>query len=775
MQKNLVIVESPAKAKTIQNYLGDDYKVMSSYGHIRDLKKKNFGIDLDTFQPEYEIPKDKASIVKELKAAASKAENVWLASDEDREGEAISWHLAEVLNLPIQDARRIVFHEITKPAILNAIKNPRAIDINLVDAQQARRVLDRIVGFKLSPVLWRKVKPSLSAGRVQSVAVKLIVEREREIQKFKSESNFRVTAEFNINGSTFRAELNRRFPTADKAREFLEACKGSDFKISDITVHPQKRMPAPPFTTSTLQQEAARKFGFPVSLTMSLAQQLYESGLITYMRTDSVNLSSLCVNACKDVISRTLGKEYSKPRKYVTHSKGAQEAHEAIRPTDMQNDAIEGSPQAQRLYKLIWQRTIACQMSDAITEKTTVDISIKGHEEKFTASGEVVKFDGFLRVYRESHDNEDANSENRTLPAIKKDDCPEAEEITATQRFSQHPPRYNEAGLVHKMEELGIGRPSTYAPIISTIQQRQYVTRGDKEGTERKYDVITLKGGNITETTKTEITGAERNKLFPTDVGIVVTDFLDENFPEIMDYNFTADVEKQFDEVAEGKKEWTGLMHDFYENFEPQVKKTLADKSGHKAGERQLGIDPQSGRPVFVKIGRYGPMVQIGQAGDEEKPVFATMKKGQSTETLTLEEALELFKLPRTLGEFEDKEVSVGAGRFGPYIKHDGKYVSLPKDEDPLKVSLEKAVELILAKREAEAKRFIKSFEEDPEMEILNGPYGPYISYKKKNYRLPKDKKESAAGLTFDECMKIINAETEKPKKTPRARGKKKA
>ncbi len=775
MQKNLVIVESPAKAKTIQNYLGDDYKVMSSYGHIRDLKKKNFGIDLDTFQPEYEIPKDKASIVKELKAAASKAENVWLASDEDREGEAISWHLAEVLNLPIQDARRIVFHEITKPAILNAIKNPRAIDINLVDAQQARRVLDRIVGFKLSPVLWRKVKPSLSAGRVQSVAVKLIVEREREIQKFKSESNFRVTAEFNINGSTFRAELTRRFPTADKAREFLEACKGSDFKISDITVHPQKRMPAPPFTTSTLQQEAARKFGFPVSLTMSLAQQLYESGLITYMRTDSVNLSSLCVNACKDVISRTLGKEYSKPRKYVTHSKGAQEAHEAIRPTDMQNDAIEGSPQAQRLYKLIWQRTIACQMSDAITEKTTVDISIKGHEEKFTASGEVVKFDGFLRVYRESHDNEDANSENRTLPAIKKDDCPEAEEITATQRFSQHPPRYNEAGLVHKMEELGIGRPSTYAPIISTIQQRQYVTRGDKEGTERKYDVITLKGGNITETTKTEITGAERNKLFPTDVGIVVTDFLDENFPEIMDYNFTADVEKQFDEVAEGKKEWTGLMHDFYENFEPQVEKTLADKSGHKAGERQLGIDPQSGRPVFVKIGRYGPMVQIGQAGDEEKPVFATMKKGQSTETLTLEEALELFKLPRTLGEFEDKEVSVGAGRFGPYIKHDGKYVSLPKDEDPLKVSLEKAVELILAKREAEAKRFIKSFEEDPEMEILNGPYGPYISYKKKNYRLPKDKKESAAGLTFDECMKIINAETEKPKKTPRARGKKKA
>ena len=775
MQKNLVIVESPAKAKTIQRYLGDDYKVMSSYGHIRDLKKKNFGIDLDTFKPQYEIPKDKAQIVKELKTAASTADKVWLASDEDREGEAISWHLAEVLGLPIDDARRIVFHEITKPAILNAIKNPRAIDINLVDAQQARRVLDRLVGFKLSPVLWRKVKPSLSAGRVQSVAVRLIVEREREIQKFKSESMYRVVADFNVGGSPFRAELNHRFPTAGEAREFLEACKSSGFVISDVTVHPQKRMPAPPFTTSTLQQEAARKFGFPVSLTMSLAQQLYESGLITYMRTDSVNLSSLCINACKDVINDTLGGEYSKPRKYVTHSKGAQEAHEAIRPTDMANDEIDGTSQAQRLYKLIWQRTLACQMSDAEIEKTSVEITMDGRDERFVASGEVVKFDGFLRVYREWREAEEINGDNRTLPSMSEGEHPQADEITATQRFTQSPSRYNEAGLVHKMEELGIGRPSTYAPIISTIQQRQYVTRGDKEGTERKFDVLVLKNGVISETSKTEMAGAERNKLIPTDVGIVVTDFLKENFAEIMDYNFTAGVEKQFDEVAEGKKEWTGLMHEFYENFEPQVEKTLADKSGHKVGERKLGTDPKSGRPVFVKIGRYGPMVQIGQADDEEKPVFATMKKGQSTETITLEEALELFKLPRNLGQFEEKEVSIGAGRFGPYVKHDGKYVSLPKNEDPLKITLEEAIELILEKREAEAKRFIKSFEEDKDLEILNGPYGAYISYKKKNYRLPKDKKDSAADLSFDDCMEIIKAENEKPKKVPKARSRKKA
>lgn len=772
MQKNLVIVESPAKAKTIQNYLGGDYKVMPSFGHIRDLKKKNFGIDLDTFEPEYEIPKDKAAVVKGLKAAAAAAENVWLASDEDREGEAISWHLAKVLGLSIEDARRIVFHEITKPAILNAMKNPRPIDLNLVDAQQARRVLDRIVGFKLSPVLWRKVKPSLSAGRVQSVTVKLIVEREREIQNFSESPYFRITAEFSANGNTFRAELNRRFAAADDARDFLEACKNGSFTICGVTVHPQKRTPAPPFTTSTLQQEAARKFGFPVSRTMSLAQQLYEAGLITYMRTDSTNLSSFCIESCKDVITRTIGKEYSKPRKYTTHSKGAQEAHEAIRPTDMRNSSIEGPAQAQRLYKLVWQRTLACQMSDAITEKTIADIAIKGRDERFTASGESVKFDGFRRVYRESRDGEDASGENRSLPAISEGDRPEATEITATQRFPQHPPRYSEAALVHKMEELGIGRPSTYAPIISTIQQRQYVIRGDREGRQRTYAVITLKGGKVTETSKTEIAGGEKNKLFPTDVGIVVTDFLEANFPEIMDYNFTADVEKQFDEVAEGKKEWTGLMHDFYGGFEPQVRRTLADKGSAKAGERQLGADPVSGRPVFVKIGRYGPMVQIGQAGDSEKPVFATIRKEQSTETLTLEEALELFRLPRTLGDFEGKAVTVGRGRFGAYVKHDGKYVSLPKDEDPLEITLDKAVSHILARREADAMRFVKKFEEDPEMEILNGPYGIYISYKKKNYRLPKDKKENAAGLSYDDCMKIVSAEDAKQKQTSRIRTK---
>lgn len=780
MQKNLVIVESPAKAKTIQRYLGDDYKVMSSYGHIRDLKKKNFGIDLETFKPQYEVPKDKTQIVQALKTAAAKAENVWLASDEDREGEAISWHLAEVLGLSLSDARRIVFHEITKPAILNAIKTPRAIDLNLVDAQQARRVLDRIVGFKLSPVLWRKVKPSLSAGRVQSVAVRLIVEREREIQKFKSESSYRVVADFNINDNVFRAELNRRFTTADEARAFLEACKTADFEVSDISVHPQKRTPAPPFTTSTLQQEAARKFGYPVSLTMRIAQNLYEAGLITYMRTDSFNLSSFCINASKELITRTLGKEYSKPRKYVTHTKGAQEAHEAIRPTDMANEEINiaelsRNAQAQRLYKLIRQRTIACQMSDAELEKTTVEISVAGHEEKFIAQGEVVKFDGFLRVYRESRDNEETANENRVFPPMNKGEHPQCAGITATQRFTQHPARYSEAALVHKMEELGIGRPSTYAPIITTIQNRQYVVRGDKEGTAQSYDILSLKNGKITNTTKTETTGAEKNKLTPTDVGIVVTDFLKENFPEIMDYNFTADVEKQFDEVAEGKKEWTGLMHDFYENFEPVVEKTLADKSRHKAGERQLGIDPQTGRPVFVKIGRYGPMVQLGQAGDEEKPVFATMKKGQSTETLTLEEALELFKLPRTLGSFEDADVTIAIGRFGPYVKHNNKYVSLPKGEDPLKISLDEAIELILSKRESEAKRLIKTFEEDPALEILDGPYGIYLSYKKKNYRLPQTKRELAAQLTFAECMKIINDDTEKPKRTSKARSRKKS
>ena len=778
MQKNLVIVESPAKAKTIQRYLGEDYKVMPSFGHIRDLKKKNNGIDPKTFQPQYEIPKDKVHVVSELRKAAKGAETVWLASDEDREGEAISWHLAEVLKLPVTDKHRIVFHEITKPAILSAIENPRAIDLNLVDAQQARRVLDRIVGFELSPVLWRGVRPSLSAGRVQSVAVRLIVEREREINEFKSETFFRVTAQLALDGNIFGAELNKRFATIEEAEAFCNDCKSASFEVAEVNVKPQKRTPAPPFTTSTLQQEAVRKFGFPVSLTMSVAQQLYEEGMITYMRTDSVNLSSFCVNACKDEISATLGAEYSKPRKYVTKSKGAQEAHEAIRPTSMERREIDGTPQQKKLYKLIWLRTIACQMADALIEKTSAGITVSTRDEKFTASGEVVKFDGFLKVYRESRDGADASQDtNRVLPAMQKGDKPEMREITATQRFTQHPPRYNEASLVHKMEELGIGRPSTYAPIISTIQQRGYVVRGDKEGTPRNYSVITLKEGEITRREATETTDSDKGKLIPTPVGLVVTDFLKQEFPDIMDYNFTADIEKQFDEVAEGKKEWTGLMKDFYKNFEPEVERSKNDNGGKKVGERELGTDPKTGRKVFVKIGRYGPMVQIGTAEEEEKPIFATIRKNQDYETLTLADALELFKLPRTLGEFEGKDVVIGVGRFGPYVRHNGKFASLPKGVDPLKVTLEEAQQIILDKRETDEKRHLKKFDEDAELEVMNGPYGPYISYKKKNYRLTKEQKENAAALTYEECMNIVNngASKARPKAAKKTAAKKTA
>ncbi len=778
MQKNLVIVESPAKAKTIQRYLGEDYKVMPSFGHIRDLKKKNNGIDPKTFQPQYEIPKDKVHVVSELRKAAKGAETVWLASDEDREGEAISWHLAEVLKLPVTDKHRIVFHEITKPAILSAIENPRAIDLNLVDAQQARRVLDRIVGFELSPVLWRRVRPSLSAGRVQSVAVRLIVEREREINEFKSETFFRVTAQLALDGNIFGAELNKRFATIEEAEAFCNDCKSASFEVAEVNVKPQKRTPAPPFTTSTLQQEAVRKFGFPVSLTMSVAQQLYEEGMITYMRTDSVNLSSFCVNACKDEISATLGAEYSKPRKYVTKSKGAQEAHEAIRPTSMERREIDGTPQQKKLYKLIWLRTIACQMADALIEKTSAGITVSTRDEKFTASGEVVKFDGFLKVYRESRDGADASQDtNRVLPAMQKGDKPEMREITATQRFTQHPPRYNEASLVHKMEELGIGRPSTYAPIISTIQQRGYVVRGDKEGTPRNYSVITLKEGEITRREATETTDSDKGKLIPTPVGLVVTDFLKQEFPDIMDYNFTADIEKQFDEVAEGKKEWTGLMKDFYKNFEPEVERSKNDNGGKKVGERELGTDPKTGRKVFVKIGRYGPMVQIGTAEEEEKPIFATIRKNQDYETLTLADALELFKLPRTLGEFEGKDVVIGVGRFGPYVRHNGKFASLPKGVDPLKVTLEEAQQIILDKRETDEKRHLKKFDEDAELEVMNGPYGPYISYKKKNYRLTKEQKENAAALTYEECMNIVNngASKARPKAAKKTAAKKTA
>lgn len=761
MQKNLVIVESPAKAKTIQRYLGADYKVMPSFGHIRDLKKKNNGIDLKTFQPQYEIPKDKIHVVSELRKAAKESNTVWLASDEDREGEAISWHLAEVLKIPLTDKHRIVFHEITKPAILHAIETPRAIDLNLVDAQQARRVLDRIVGFELSPVLWRRVRPSLSAGRVQSVAVRLIVEREREINDFKSEPYFRVTAVFSLGGTEFPAELDKRFKTADEAEAFLESCKKAAYTVGAVEVKPQKRTPAPPFTTSTMQQEAARKLGFPVSLTMSVAQQLYEEGLITYMRTDSVNLSSFCINACKDEITQKLGPEYSKPRKYVTHSKGAQEAHEAIRPTSMERrELTDATPQQKKLYRLIWLRTIACQMADAEIERTAAAIEISDRSEKFNATGEVIKFDGFLHVYRESREGENQSDTNRLLPAMQKGDNPEAREITATERFTQHPPRYNEASLVHKMEELGIGRPSTYAPIISTIQQRGYVVRGDKEGTPRQYSVIKLANGNIAKETATETSGSDKGKLVPTAVGTVVTDFLKQEFPDIMDYNFTAGVEKQFDEVAEGKVEWTKLMRDFYASFEPEVERSKNDNGGGKVGERELGIDPNSGRKVSVKIGRYGPMVQIGTADEEEKPLFATLRKDQDYDTITLDEALEMFKLPRKLGEFEGKEVVIGAGRFGPYVKHDGKYASLPKGTDPMEVSLEEAEQIILNKRDADAKRHLKQFSEDPELEVMNGPYGAYISYKKKNYRLNKEQKENAASLTYDECMKIVNNET---------------
>lgn len=774
MQKNLVIVESPAKAKTIEKFLGSDYKVLSSYGHIRDLKKKEFSIDTNTFTPEYEIPDEKAKLVNELKSQAEKAETVWLASDEDREGEAISWHLYEVLNLKPEHTKRIVFHEITKPAILSAIEHPRQIDLNLVNAQQARRVLDRIVGFKLSPVLWKKVKPALSAGRVQSVAVRLIVEKEREIQQFKSEANYRVTALFEVPESKteIKAELSQRFKTKEEAMAFLESCKQAAFRIDDIATRPQKRTPSAPFTTSTLQQEAAHKLGFTVAQTMMIAQKLYESGKITYMRTDSVNLSSLCINACIQVITDSMGSQYVKSRQFQTKSKGAQEAHEAIRPTYMDQTEIDGTPQEKRLYDLIWKRTIASQMADAELEKTTVSIQSDKSQYTFVATGEVIKFDGFLKVYRETRDEDaEANdTESGLLPPLSIGEALNRKEVTATQRFSQHPPRYNEASLVKKLEELGIGRPSTYAPTISTIQQREYVTKGDKSGEEKEQTTLMLKQDQISETTKQTIIGAERNKLIPTDVGIVVNDFLLQFFPEIMDYNFTAEVEKRFDEVAEGKTEWTKLMQDFYQEFSPLVEKTLNVKSEHKVGERELGTDPKSGKPVFVKIGRFGPVVQIGSADDKEKPRFAQMKQGQSMETITLEEALDLFKLPRTLGEFEGTEVSVGAGRFGPYILHDKKYVSIPAGKDPLSITLDEAVTLIQEKRKAEEERHLKTFTEEPELEILNGRYGPYLAYKGKNYRLPKNLAEKARDLSLDECLEVIKEQDEKPAKTTRSK-----
>ena len=771
MQKNLVIVESPAKAKTIEKFLGDDFKVMSSYGHIRDLKKKELSIDIDSLTPDYEIPVEKEKVVKELKQSAKQAEKVWLASDEDREGEAISWHLCEVLGLDEKNTNRIVFHEITKPAILEAIKNPRHLDMNLVNAQQARRVLDRIVGFKLSPVLWRKVKPSLSAGRVQSVAVRLIVEREREIKSFKSEEFYRVYGTFAITNpdgsmSEVKAEVPTRFKTHDEVMAFLEQCEKSTFTVEQISKKPLRRSPAPPFTTSTLQQEAARKLGFTVSQTMMVAQHLYENGAITYMRTDSVNLSALCLKASKEEIVKAWGEQYSKTRQYHTQSKGAQEAHEAIRPTDMAKSSIEGNSQEKRLYELIWKRTTASQMADAEIEKTTVNISVSGCDEMFVAGGEVIKFDGFIKVYHESTDEEMEREDDgmHLLPPMLEGQTLTRREISAIQRFTQCPMRYNEASLVHKLEELGIGRPSTYAPTISTIQQREYVHKGDKKGEERTYTIDTLKGKQITQTKRTEMAGSDKGKLLPTDIGIVVNEFLMQYFPAIMDYNFTAKVEQKFDEIAEGTEQWTDMMKEFYSNFEPEVEKTMNIRAEHKAGERELGKDPKSGKPVFVKIGRFGPVVQIGTADDEEKPQFAQLPTEMSMESITLEEAMELFKLPRQVGKYEGTPITIGAGRFGPYVLHNKKYVSLPKGADPLTITLEEAIKLIEEKRQEEVKRHLKKYDEDPKLEVLNGRYGPYIAYDGKNYRLPKNLHDKAAELSYDECMEVIKSTPVKKK-----------
>ncbi|WP_405372123.1 type I DNA topoisomerase [Phocaeicola sp.] len=763
MQNNLVIVESPAKAKTIEKFLGSDYKVLSSYGHIRDLKQKSFSIDVkNDFKPLYEVPEDKEKIVRELKTAAKKADMVWLASDEDREGEAISWHLFEVLQLDPQKTKRIVFHEITKNAILKAIENPRDINIDLVNAQQARRILDRIVGFELSPILWKKIKPALSAGRVQSVAVRLIVEREREVQAFVSEASYRVTAVFNnADGAEIRADLGQRFKTKEEANAFLEKCKKSTFTIEDITTRPVKKSPAAPFTTSTLQQEAARKLGYTVAQTMMLAQRLYESGLITYMRTDSVNLSDLALNTSREAITSLMGERYVQTRHFTTKTKGAQEAHEAIRPTYMSTDKIEGTSQEQRLYELIWKRTLASQMADAELEKTTATIGISGQTDKFIAVGEVVMFDGFLRVYKESYDEEvEQEDESRLLPTMKVGQTLECKTITATERFSQCPPRYTEASLVRKLEELGIGRPSTYAPTISTVQQRGYVEKGNREGVKRDYTILKLEEGVISESTRTELTGSEKSKLLPTDVGIVVNDFLIEYFPQIMDYNFTASVEKEFDEIADGEKEWTGVMEHFYEGFHPLVEQTLTSKSEHRVGERILGTDPKTGKQVSVKIGRFGPVVQIGTVDDEEKPKFAQLKKEYSLETITLEEALDLFKLPRNLGEVEGKTVIIGEGRFGPYVHYGDMFVSIPKTTNPLEITLDEALTLIRNKQQADAQKVIKTFAEEPDLQILNGRYGPYISYQKKNYKIPSNIEPS--DLNIETCFKVIELQKEK-------------
>ena len=770
MHENLVIVESPAKAKTIEKILGQHYTVKSSFGHIRDLKKKGLSIDIAKgFEPEYEVSPDKVQLVRELKKLSEAATTVWLASDEDREGEAIAWHLKETLALPDSKTKRIVFHEITKNAILHAVENPRQVDQNLVNAQQARRVLDRLVGFELSPLLWKKVRPSLSAGRVQSVTVRLIVEREREIMAFEGSDYYRVVGTFTTpEGATLKAELSTRFSTEAEAAAFLQAVaqEGVTFTVGHIETKPAKRTPAPPFTTSTLQQEAARKLGFSVSQTMSVAQRLYEAGLITYMRTDSVHLSSLALGAAKTAITDLFGPQYHKTRQYTTKSKGAQEAHEAIRPTYIDRREAGTSPQEKRLYDLIWKRTVACQMADAQLEKTTVQIAVSNRAEKFTASGEVITFDGFLRLYMESHDDENGSKNDSTadviLPPLAVGSALGRGEITATQRFAQRPPRYSEASLVKHLEELGIGRPSTYAPTISTIINRGYVIKQNRPGTKRAYNQIKLEKGKITSRELSETVGREKAKLSPTDIGMIVTDYLDTHFEKILDYNFTANVEKEFDEIAEGEKEWTQMLHDFYAGFHPTVEKALEEQVDRSNKSRVLGIDPQSGHQVSARIGRYGPIVQIDGA-EGEKPRYASLKKDQLIATITLEEALDLFKLPRTLGELEGKEVVVSTGRYGPYIRYDGKFTSLPRKEDPYSITLERAIELIHEKESADkaAKEPIKLFPEDTELKVLNGRYGPYIAYKGKNYRIPKG--SDPAALTYEEACKIM--ETSKKKK----------
>jgi DNA topoisomerase-1 len=767
MGKNLVIVESPAKAKTIEKFLGKDFEVKSSMGHIRDLSKKKLGIDVEkNYQPQYEVPSEKQKVVNELKKATSVSEIVWLASDEDREGEAIAWHLFETLNLKEEQTKRIVFHEITKEAIQHAIKNPRGINFDLVKAQQARRVLDRLVGFELSPLLWKKIKPSLSAGRVQSVAVKLIVERETEIKSFQTESYFRVVGVFILTDNKgkkneFKAELNVRFKNPEQAREFLNKCIKAQYIVNEVIVKPTRKSPSPPFTTSTLQQEAGRKLGFSVSQTMNIAQKLYEDGKITYMRTDSVNLSDLAIATSKKLILSEFGEKYSKTRQYKTKSKGAQEAHEAIRPTYLENKIITGNANEKRLYELIWKRTIASQMADAELEKTTVNIGISTTNELFIATGEVIRFDGFLSVYLESNDDETKENEDITLPIMKSGDSLSSNLITAMQRFTQRPARYTEASLVKRMEELGIGRPSTYAPTISTIQVRDYVLKEDKPGIEREYQQLVLINGKIEESIKTEQTGQEKSKLFPTDIGIVVTEFLSAHFDDIMDFNFTADVEKEFDEIAQGNRTWNQMIDQFYKAFHAKIVATDTSVS-QSTGKRYLGVDPLSGKPVSVRIGRYGPMVQIGEAEDGEKPRFAKLQKGQSIETITIEDVPDLFKLPRVIGELDGKNVNVGVGRFGPFIQYNNIFYSLKKTDDPMTVSMERAIEIMAEKAEAEKNKQIKIFPDNPDIKVLNGRFGPYISFDKQNFRLPREK--DPAQISLEECLEIINKSDQKPK-----------